>query len=36
MMNSYLFQNAEANRKNDFIDNSLNTQLSDKNSKDYF
>lgn len=36
MMNSYLFQNAEANRKNDFINNSLNTQLSDKNSKDYF
>jgi hypothetical protein len=33
---SYLFQSAEANRRNDFFDNSLNTQIADKNSFGYF
>lgn len=33
---NYLFQQAELNRKNDFIDNSFETKLSDENSQGYF
>ena len=36
IVQNYLFYKAEINRKNDFIDNSLNTKLSDKNSNEYF
>lgn len=36
IIQNYLFQLAESNRKNDFIDNSLNTKLADKNSHGYF
>lgn len=33
---NYLFQQVELNRKNDFIDNSLKTDLADNNSEGYF
>lgn len=33
---NYLFQMAEAKRRDDFFDNSLNTQLAEKNSEGYF
>jgi hypothetical protein len=33
---NYLFQLAEAKRREDFFDNSLNTQLSEENSENYF
>jgi hypothetical protein len=36
MFTNLLFQNAESNRKNDFIDNSFKTNLSDSNSEEYF
>lgn len=36
VLQNYLFQIAEFNRKNDFIDNSLDTTLADKNSQGYF
>lgn len=36
MLQDYLFQSAEYNRKDDFIDNSLKTKLSEKNSSGYF
>ena len=36
IIQNYLFQQAELNRKNDFIDNSLSTQLSEQNSLGYF
>ena len=36
LIQNYLFQLAEVHRRNDFIDNSFDTTLSDKNSKGYF
>lgn len=36
IVQNYLFQQAELNRKNDFIDNSFETKLSDENSQGYF
>jgi hypothetical protein len=36
IVQNYLFQQAELNRKNDFIDNSLKTKLSEENSQGYF
>jgi hypothetical protein len=36
IVQNYLFQQAELNRKNDFIDNSLETKLSEENSQGYF
>lgn len=36
LIQNYLFQLAEVHRKNDFIDNSFDTTLSDKNSEGYF
>lgn len=36
IVQNYLFQQAELNRKNDFIDNSFETKLSDENSHGYF
>ncbi|MBS1508195.1 MAG: ABC transporter ATP-binding protein [Bacteroidetes bacterium] len=33
---NYLFQSAEAKRRNDFFDNSLNTKLSEEISEEYF
>lgn len=36
IVQNYLFQQAEHNRKNDFIDNSLETKLSEENSQDYY
>lgn len=36
ILTNYLFQCAEAYRRNDFFDNSLNTILSDQNSEEYF
>lgn len=36
IVQNYLFQQAELNRKNDFIDNSLETKLSDESSQGYF
>ncbi|MEJ7823752.1 MAG: hypothetical protein WKF85_15625, partial [Chitinophagaceae bacterium] len=36
VVQNYFFHSAEVIRKNDFIDNSLNTKISDKNSVGYF
>lgn len=36
LVQGYLFQSAEFNRKDDFIDNSFKTKLSEKKSKGYF
>jgi hypothetical protein len=36
MLTNYLFQCAEAHRRNDFFDNSLNTVLADENTEEYF
>lgn len=36
IIQSYLFHSTENYRKNDFIDNSLNSKLSEKNSKGYY
>lgn len=36
IIQNYLFQQAELNRKNDLIDNSFETKLSDENSQGYF
>jgi hypothetical protein len=36
ILQNYLFHCSEFKRRNDFIDNSLNTKLSEKNSIDYF
>lgn len=36
IVQNYLFQQAELNRKNDFIDNSFETKLSEENSQGYF
>lgn len=36
LVQNYLFQQAELNRKNDFVDNSFQTKLADENSQGYF
>lgn len=36
LLQNYLFQLAEVHRRNDFLDNSLETTLADKNSEGYF
>ncbi len=36
LVQNYFFQSAEFNRKDDFIDNSFKTKISDKNSTGYF